>query len=159
MRNLFLPLFFLGLIAGIFLDTTPEKQGAKERLDFELIKSDRQKLFQAIKYKNGRENRDYSYCEDENSIYDVIDESVKNKLVIVCKYEAKSEFSHVRFFKYSELFLDGTLNFCGWRDFNYSFNAYTKRWEHKYDSGYSTKAYSNEKNCTNFNIKKYAHGI
>lgn len=158
MRDLFLFLFFLGLIVGIFLDTPPEKVGAKERLDFELLKSDRQELFQAIKYKNGSESRDYSYCEDENGIYDVIDESVYNKLVIVCKYESKSEFSHVRFFKYSELSLDGTLNFCGWRDFDYSFNAYTKRWEHKYDSGYSTKAYSNEKNCTNFNIKKYTHG-
>jgi len=156
MKKLIVVFLLVGMVAGIFIEEP--KKIIKNPLDFNLLINDRSALFQKIKYKNGGESRDYSYCDNEKNIYDVIDDSTFERLIIVCKLEYKTDHSHTQFFKYSSLYNDGKLSFCGWRDFDYSFNAYKKNWEYKFADGYSDKAYSSEKNCTNFDIKNYNHG-
>lgn len=144
-------LTFLGLKRTV----TPSKVS----LELDSIKDNNQEIFKRIKYRNGRDNIDYTYCESLESIYEVIADDKNKRLIIVCKNDFKSAHSHSRYFKYSVLYHDGQVAFCGWRDFSYEFNHHTGKWEDKFDDSSSDLNFIARKteHCRNFDISGFKH--
>lgn len=160
MNNWIAIIFTVGILASIFIDEESKENIGKKTLSLEPLLEDKHALFQHIKYKNGRDDRAYSYCETKDNIHDVINDNLNRRLIVVCKLESKSDFSHSRFFKYSALYNDGKVVFCGWRDFARSHNAYSKRWENKFSDSRSKENFKDWKSpgCNNFDIMEYSHG-
>jgi hypothetical protein len=147
-------LLFLGFISNIFEDDSPSRN-----FDLNKLINNKSSLFERVRYLNGDGDRDYSYCQSEDNIYDVIQDTKNKRLIIVCKVEIESQSGRVNYFKYSALSESGKVEFCGWRDFSESYNAYTKRRESKFNDSRPFKGSEEwiKVDCDNFDILIFNH--
>ncbi|AWL11545.1 hypothetical protein HMF8227_01058 [Saliniradius amylolyticus] len=93
--------------------------GANSNYNLNALHSDHGKLFQVIKY-DGRKDIDYSYCDSQSQLYKTRIHRIDNSEFISLK--CRNEFNHrtnasSTFYKYSRVFKNGAVRFCGWKDF------------------------------------------
>jgi hypothetical protein len=121
MWNLIL-LFVLVFVAGCEEQDSDFKarKRAESLLILQSLQSDREKLFSVIEY-DGRKRIDYAYCGRPSEIFstDLVIKGTEEYLLLTClpinNYN-KITGEKSRYFKYSKVYSNGNVVFCGWRD-------------------------------------------